>query len=228
MEKNRVLYIDDSAVEREVVQRILEDRDFVILVTGSPDEGIELARRMKPDLILLDLHIPEMDGCAINERLRNMSQLESVPIIALSASINDEEKEEALDYFDGFIEKPVDVDLFPDQIHKLIEAGRQEKGLVIRSSGGEKPKLSPAEGEEEVLKALEKIRAAVSHDLRTPLTVMISYASTVGREKVGTLNDRQREMLDLVVEQGFQLDALISELVRIARETLDRYDYPPK
>ena len=80
----------------------------------------------------------------------------------------------------------------------------------------------------EALESLEKIRGALSHDLRTPLTVMISYANTVGREKVGDLNEKQREMLDLVVDQGFQMDALISELVRIARESLDSYDYPPK
>ena len=228
MEKCRVLYVDDSAVEREVVLRLLESKDFVILATGSPGEGIELARRMKPDLILMDLHIPEMDGCAIAKRLRTLSQLESVPIIALSASINDEEKEEALTFFDGFIAKPIDIDLFPDQILELIQAGRRQGGLVKTSPREDGPKLDLLEGEEEILKTLEKVRAAMSHDLRTPLTVMISYASTVGREKVGSLTDRQKEMLELVVDQGFQLDALISELVRIARETLDRYDYPPK
>jgi hypothetical protein len=57
---------------------------------------------------------------------------------------------------------------------------------------------------------------------------MISYASTVGRGKVGDLSERQGEMLNLVVEHGFKMDELISELVRIARETLERYDYPPR
>ncbi len=63
--------------------------------------------------------------------------------------------------------------------------------------------------------------------LRSPLTVMISYASTVGKGKAGNLSERQKEMLDLVVEQGFKMDADIVELVRIARETLDRYGYKP-
>ena len=74
----------------------------------------------------------------------------------------------------------------------------------------------------------DKFISIISHDLRTPLTVMISYANTVGREKVGTLNEQQKEMLELVVDQGFQMDELISELVRIAKQTLARYSYPPE
>jgi hypothetical protein len=57
---------------------------------------------------------------------------------------------------------------------------------------------------------------------------MISYASTVGREKAGGLTPRQKEMLEVVIDQGFQMDSLISELVKLARETLDRYGYEPK
>ena len=79
----------------------------------------------------------------------------------------------------------------------------------------------------EVLQTLEKVRSTMSHDLRTPLTVMISYASTVGREKVGELNERQKDMLEQVVKHGFQMDAMISELVGLARETLHRYRYAP-
>ena len=228
MDKQKILYIDDSAVEREIVCRMLEGGGFAVVSTGKPDEGIEIARRMKPDLILIDLHMPEMDGCAIARHIRGISQLNSVPIIAFSASINEEEKKEALIYFDGFVEKPVDIDLFPDQILELIRAGRQESGALGEESGGEIDEIAVAEGEEELLQIMERIRASMSHDLRTPLTVMISYASTVGREKAGGLTPRQKEMLEVVIDQGFQMDSLISELVKLARETLDRYGYEPK
>ena len=228
MEKQKILYIDDSAVEREIVCRMLESSGFVVLTTGKPDEGIEIARRMDPDLILVDLHMPEMDGCTIAKFLRTISKLDGVPIIAFSASINEEEKKEALVFFDGFVEKPVDIDLFPDQILALIEAGRQERGKAGKVAGAEEGETAVGEGEEELLEILERIRAAMSHDLRTPLTVMISYASTVGREKAGGLTPRQKEMLEVVVDQGFQMDSLISELVKIARETLERYGYQAK
>jgi CheY-like chemotaxis protein len=228
MEKQKILYIDDSAVEREIVCRMLEGSGFVVLTTGKPDEGIEIARRMNPDLILVDLHMPEMDGCAIARFLRTISKLDAVPIIAFSASINEDEKEEALAFFDGFVEKPVDIDIFPDQILGLIQAGRQEGGVAGEETRAGEGEAVPAVGEEELLEILERMRAAMSHDLRTPLTVMISYASTVGREKAGGLTPRQKEMLEVVVDQGFQMDSLISALVKLARETLDRYGYQPK
>lgn len=224
--KTVVLYIDDSAVEREIVRQLLEAEGCEVMATGSPEAGIKLACKKMPDLILLDLHMPGMDGCAVVDRLREVPALQPVPVVALSASIKEEEREEVYARFDGFLKKPVDVDAFPAEVRGFISQGRVD--ATVSGDGQEGEKAGGADLPEEArdaLEALEKIRATMSHDLRAPLTVMISYASTVGREKVGNLTERQREMLDLVVEQGFDMDALISELVKIARETLDRYGY---
>lgn len=228
MEKKVILYIEDSGVDREFVRQLLEGEGFRVLVTGKPDEGIELARNHIPDLILIDLHLPDIDGSMTAQLLRNLPQLRLVPIIALSASIKEEEGEEFLTPFDGFLEKPVDMETFGEGILELISAGRCYGPKPRASEEEGQPEVDLSEETREVLESLEKIRAAMSHDLRTPLTVMISYANTVGREKVGPLNDQQKEMLDLVVDHGFQMDALIGELVRIAKQTLARYSYPPK
>ncbi len=68
--------------------------------------------------------------------------------------------------------------------------------------------------------ALEKVRAALNHDLRTPLTVIISYAHTLAQGKAGPLTDKQRELLETVVEQGFKMDAMLNELVSVMRQAL--------
>lgn len=229
MRKVSVLHIEDSGVDREIVRQLLEAEDFTVISTASAKEGIELARDRVPDIILVDYHLPDMDGCDVAEQLRGITQLRLVPIIALSATVSDEELEQCDAHFDGFIEKPIDAETFPQEVLELVSRGRSHR--VYPSAEAVESKKQPSEITQEtreVLESLEKVRAALSHDLRTPLTVMISYANTVGREKVGDLNEKQKEMLDLVVDQGFQMDALISELVRIARETLDRYDFPPK
>jgi CheY-like chemotaxis protein len=227
MEKKMILYIEDSGVDRELIRQLLEGEGFNVLVTGKPDNGIELAQNKIPDLILIDLHLPGMDGSMIARILREMPQLGRVPIVALSASIKEEELEDLLVPFDGFLEKPVDLETFPKTILEFISKGRSYKP-EIKASEHKKVEVTISEETREVLEALEKVRAAMSHDLRTPLTVMISYANTVGREKVGTLTEQQKEMLELVVDQGFQMDALISELVRIAKQALSRYSYPPE
>jgi|GEM_PF-3035387 len=68
---------------------------------------------------------------------------------------------------------------------------------------------------------LEKVRAALNHDLRTPLTIVISYAQTLAQGKVGELNERQKEMLEVMVNECFRMDTLIRELVVILRDALE-------
>jgi two-component system cell cycle response regulator DivK len=222
-----ILYIDDSAVEREVVRHLLEAEGCEVVATGSPQAGVEVACRMVPDLILLDLHMPGMDGWAVARRLHAIPELQAVPIVALSSTINEEERAAVYTTFDGFLKKPVDVDAFPSEVRGYIARGRDDTATPgsVREKG-EAASADPPAGVHDALEALEKIRATLSHDLRSPLTVMISYASTVGKGKAGNLSERQREMLDLVVEQGFKMDSDIVELARIARETLERYRYP--
>ncbi len=222
--KTTVLYIDDSAVEREIIRQLLEAEGCYVMAAGTPESGMEIACRKLPDLILLDLHMPGMDGCEVVERLRRVPELERVPIVALSASIKEEEREEVYKRFDGFLKKPVDVEAFPREVKGYIGRGRGEAAAAAGEERGGGPAGEPPEEARYALEALEKIRATMSHDLRSPLTVMISYASTVVREKAGSLTPRQKEMLELVIEQGFKMDALIAELVRSARETLDRYE----
>lgn len=223
-----VLHIEDSEVERRIVGRLLQEAGFEVMSTGNPVEGIELARSKLPDVILVDLHLPDMDGFVTVEELRRIPGLESIPIVTLSASASERERLRCGDLFDAFIEKPVDLGLFCAQIRDLIEKGRKPgaagKEAEPERSGGTRD-CSPEVME--LLEPLEKIRAVLSHDLRSPLTVIISYANTLSGGKTGELNDRQREMLDIVAEHGFKMDALISELLAVAREALERFDYPP-
>ncbi|MBC7254468.1 MAG: response regulator [Actinobacteria bacterium] len=234
------LYIDDSGVERRIVQRLLEADGFKVLTAGKPEEGLELARQVRPDVILLDLHLEGVKGCQLAERLREMPGLEKVPIVAISASLREEERPEVLQSFDGYIQKPVDVDTLPRMVREFMDQVAEVGQPVTTGSRAGEGSAAPSGGEEgtaarppsltketmEVLQTLERLRAVMSHDLRTPLTVMISYASTVSRGKAGEINERQKEMLDLVVQHGFQLDAQMTELVRLARETLQRFGYP--
>ncbi len=225
--KPTILYIDDSTLEREIVCRLLEADGCEVVSTGSPEAGVELACRVVPDLVLLDLYMPGMDGLAVVERLREEPSLQSVPVVAMSASINEDEWEEVNASFDGFVKKPVNMDVFPAEVREFIARGREEAPAHGEAEPGKKKSAAAApEDSREALEALERIRSSLSHDLRSPLTVMISYAGTVGRGKAGELSERQKEMLDLVVEQGFEMDKLIAELARLAGEVLERYGYP--
>jgi CheY-like chemotaxis protein len=142
-----VLYIDDSGVERRIVQRLLEDDGFRVFTAEKAEEGLEMAARVRPDMILLDLHLEGTEGCQLAERLREMPGLEKVPIVAISASLKDEERPEVLERFDGYVQKPVDVDLFPRMVREFMWQGAREghppvqglpsgKGIAVSPSGG--------------------------------------------------------------------------------------------
>lgn len=231
MSRPVVLYIDDSGVERRIVKQLLESEGFNVLTAEKPAEGVALARKKTPQLVLLDLHFPEADGCAVADSLREVEGMSNVPIVALSASLKEEEREEVIRKFDGYIQKPVDVDTFARAVREFMKHCKDEGSGADAAAGARAEEGTVQESVRadvlEVLQTLEKVRSTMSHDLRTPLTVMISYASTVGREKVGELNERQKDMLEQVVKHGFQMDAMISELVSLARETLRRYRYAP-
>jgi two-component system cell cycle response regulator DivK len=88
-----------------------------ILEATSPREGIELAAHAVPDLILVDINMPEMDGMEVASRLRQYPALRHVPIVALTANIMKNILDAALAAgCDGYIAKPIDVDIFVDQL----------------------------------------------------------------------------------------------------------------
>jgi two-component system cell cycle response regulator DivK len=119
----KVLYIDDNDDNRLLVSRVLlgSDYDFEFSEASSALTGIEMAANDPPDLILMDISMPDLDGLAATERIRTMPQLQHVPVIALTANAMPGDKERTLEAgCDGYIRKPVDVDRLPDELMYYI------------------------------------------------------------------------------------------------------------
>jgi two-component system, cell cycle response regulator DivK len=121
----RVLYIEDNADNRMLVRRVLMASDIDVDEADNAIDGIEMARQNPPDLILMDLSMPTMDGITATQRLRAIDALANVPIVALTANVREGDKEMSLNAgADGYIGKPIDVDKFPDQVLKYMRSGR--------------------------------------------------------------------------------------------------------
>ncbi len=115
----KVLYIDDNFDNRMLVKRILmaSDFNFEFYEADNGKTGIEMASSNPPDIILMDISMPDMDGLTATGILRDMPQLKHIPIVALTANAMQGDKEKTLDAgCDGYIRKPVDVDKLPDEI----------------------------------------------------------------------------------------------------------------
>ncbi len=124
---SRVLYIEDNVDNLVLVRRILRAAGYNLLEATSAQEGIALAEQHIPDLILMDVNMPEMDGLTATKRLRQNPALNDVPIVALTANIMRDVLAEVIDAgCDGFITKPIQVDDFPAQVLRFVSDGRSQ------------------------------------------------------------------------------------------------------
>lgn len=121
----RVLYIEDNPDNRMLVRRVLmaSDYDIVVQEADSARKGIEMAKAQPPDLILMDLSMPEMDGLTATQHIRTIPELSAVPIVALTANAMDKDRDRSLSAgCDGYIRKPIDVDRLPDEVMYYIRS----------------------------------------------------------------------------------------------------------
>ncbi|MBT3510516.1 MAG: response regulator [Nitrospina sp.] len=118
-----VLYIDDTPTNLQLVQQILSHRKHIKLLTApSARLGIELAQAEIPDLILMDIQMPEMDGLEAFKRLEDIKETQSIPVIALTAYAMDADIKKAAEIgFKDYISKPIDVYKFLNTMDKLLK-----------------------------------------------------------------------------------------------------------
>jgi two-component system cell cycle response regulator DivK len=121
----KILYVEDNIDNRILVRRILIAEGYDILEAQDANEALQVVQRQRPDLILMDINMPEIDGYTLTTRLKGMPGLRSVPIIALTANVMRGDRERSLEAgCDGYIQKPIDVDQLPTQIKKYLNAKR--------------------------------------------------------------------------------------------------------
>jgi CheY-like chemotaxis protein len=124
--KGRVLYIEDNEQNRYLVSFILKAASYHVIQATSGEEGIALASEQPPDLILLDIQLPGMDGYEIARRLRGNPRLQGVPIVAVTSYAMVGDRENALAAgCDGYLEKPINPDTFLAQVEAHT---RREEG----------------------------------------------------------------------------------------------------
>lgn len=122
-----ILYIEDNLPNRELVKRVLEVEGYEVMEAANGQIGLTKAMQRPPDLILMDINLPEMDGYMVTAQLRTMSTLVNTPIVALTANVMRGDREKSLKAgCDGYIRKPIDIDKLPNQVATYL-AGRGEK-----------------------------------------------------------------------------------------------------
>ena len=116
-----ILYIEDNPDNRLLIRRVLQAEGLVFHEASDAREAILSIQNKRPDLILMDINLPEMDGYALTTKLKTLPQLRHIPIIAMTANVMKGDRERTLQAgCDGYIQKPVDIDALPGQINRFL------------------------------------------------------------------------------------------------------------
>jgi two-component system cell cycle response regulator DivK len=117
----KILYIEDNFDNRTLVKRVLQAEGYTVLEAEDGPSGIRVALETRPDLILMDINLPEVDGYTATTKLKEI--LANVPIIAMTANVMKGDRERTFEAgCDGYIQKPIDVDKLPEQVAYFLKS----------------------------------------------------------------------------------------------------------
>ena len=121
-----ILCVEDNPENRLLVRRILMAEGHTVLEASNAFEGLQLALAHQPELILLDINMPQVDGLTLAARLKAYPSLRHVPVIAITANVMRGDRERSLAAgCDGYIQKPIDVDTLPAQVARFLHPESQ-------------------------------------------------------------------------------------------------------
>ena len=117
----RILVIEDNERNLKLVRDVLRYAGYDVVEARTGEQGVALAKDDPPDLVLMDLQLPGMDGIEALNRLRQTAATRAVPVVAVTAFAMKDDRDRALGAgFDGYLEKPVSVRALPEQVRGFI------------------------------------------------------------------------------------------------------------
>lgn len=120
-----ILYIEDNFDNRLLVRRVLEAEGYRVIEAEDGVQGLDYLQSETPDLVLMDINLPEVDGYEMTKRLKQLPSMTKVPVIAMTANVMKGDREKTIAAgCDGYIPKPIDIDALPVQIARFLRKGK--------------------------------------------------------------------------------------------------------
>jgi len=121
-----ILIVEDNEKNMKLVRDILQHQGHATLEAVTGTDGVRIAKEAKPDLVLMDIQLPDIDGIAALRQIRAEPQLDAMPVLAVSASVMpDEQQKIVTSGFDAFITKPINLKQFRDTVQRFLTHGRK-------------------------------------------------------------------------------------------------------
>jgi two-component system, cell cycle response regulator DivK len=119
--KRIILYVEDNHDNRVLIRRVLEADGYEMAEASNADDALQKIQTVKPNLILMDINMPGVDGYTLTARIRKIPGFATVPIVAVTANVMRGDREKSLEAgCDGYIQKPIDIDILTQQIERFL------------------------------------------------------------------------------------------------------------
>jgi signal transduction histidine kinase len=238
------LYVEDDPASRALVQRILRADGYRVEAVEDGVTALEVAQRVQPDIILMDINIGGLDGYEVTTRLRSLEEMGEVPIVAVTAASLHGDRERALIAgCDGYIAKPIDVDCFPNQVRSYMDGLKEQiespeeeaahlKAYSQRLVKRLEEKVHQLQEAHAQLQRVDKMKTdfilLASHELRTPLTSIYGYVQILLQQSEIPGDPEEqgspRQMLHAIADASERLHRVFDEIRNVSLIDADRLD----
>lgn len=230
-----ILYVEDNIANRVLVQQVLEGVGYSVIEATDGLSGIKIAQEARPDLILMDINLPGMDGYEVTTHLKSLPGVNHIPIIALTSKAMAGDRERALTAgCDGYIAKPIDIDMLPRQVAEFLGGMRESVALDqesvylreynerlvdrLQQKVQELTRANKALAHTDLMKS--RFIDLAAHELRTPLAAVHGYLSlltTSGGPVMTHADERTLEILEGLTTSIDRLRGIVQDMLDVTR-----------
>jgi len=213
-----LLNVDDNEPIRYARTRVLEAAGFRVYEARAGAEGLRLIDEIEPDLVLLDVHLPDMNGIDVCRRIKNQPVNRSIIVLQISGSaISAPQASAALNTgADGYLVEPVDADVLVATVRALLRLRSAERALTLANQEL-KEKNAELQRVNRALKRsnedLEHFAYVGSHDLQEPLRNITTHLELMNRRAGTRFDDTDRQLFSVVLEGARRMSTLIHDLL---------------
>jgi len=223
--QSNVLIVDDIAENIQVLGNILDEHDIEFSYATSGKEALEAVAFNKPDLLLLDINMPEMSGFEVCEELKKDPETKGIPIIFLTARTEQEDIVKgltigAVDY----VTKPFNPKELLSRVNTHLELSNSRK---IINTQNEQLRKTNADLKE-VIKTKDKFFSIIAHDLRSPFNTLLGFSELLLKEYDNRDPEENKEMIIHIFNSAVHGFDLLNNLLEWSRSQTGRIEYEPQ
>jgi signal transduction histidine kinase len=214
-----ILVVDDDPVVRSLMRATLENDNFEVIEAGDGVEGCRLYEEHRPDLLLVDVIMPHMDGFELCRELRGRLASAYVPIVVATGL--DDVPSIARAYDAGatdFIPKPLNWLVLNHRVRYILRASRAFQELRLN----QEHLIAARDAAEAASRSKSEFLANMSHELRTPLNAIIGFSGMMSDQMFGPLSEKYAEYAVVIGDSGRHLLAIINDILDLARADANR------